>query len=233
MSGYLGAAVGEALAVESILIQPQRQIGTVLPDVVVEEDHTDDLVITDHPVEYGANVTDHSFKRPCEVVIRAGWSNSTQFPGVPGASALSGLPFVGAAASVLSGISSTIQAITGNTESYILDVYNALLALQASRQPFNIVTGKRHYTNMLMQSLAVHTDESAEYALMVVARCREIILVQTSVTSVAPQANQGQPQQSAPVINNGTQNPALVAPGNVPPSYLQQGAGGISKFLGL
>jgi hypothetical protein len=45
------------------------------PEVTVEEDHTDDLTITEHPVESGAAITDHAFKRPAEVRVRVGWSD--------------------------------------------------------------------------------------------------------------------------------------------------------------
>lgn len=54
-----------------------RRISYLLPHVVVQEHHRDDLMITDHPVETGAAISDHAFKRPAEVEIQCGWSNST------------------------------------------------------------------------------------------------------------------------------------------------------------
>lgn len=54
-----------------------RNIGGFIADVTIEEDHTDELVITEHPVERGAETTDHAYKRPSTVVITAGWSNSS------------------------------------------------------------------------------------------------------------------------------------------------------------
>ncbi|MFR4119454.1 MAG: phage baseplate protein [Bilophila wadsworthia] len=36
-------------------------------------------------------------------------------------------------------------------------LYNALLALQNAREPFDIVTGKRKYGNMLLEKLTVTT----------------------------------------------------------------------------
>jgi hypothetical protein len=40
----------------------------------IEEQHRDELVITEHPVETGAAVSDHAYKRPAECTIRVGWA---------------------------------------------------------------------------------------------------------------------------------------------------------------
>lgn len=61
----------------ALISSPVRVIGTIIPDVVVEEHHRDQLVITDHPVERGAAISDHAFKLPVEVEIRCGFSNSS------------------------------------------------------------------------------------------------------------------------------------------------------------
>lgn len=53
-----------------------RKIGSIVANITVEERHQDDLEITDHPVEQGASITDHAFKRPSEVVVKVSWSNS-------------------------------------------------------------------------------------------------------------------------------------------------------------
>jgi hypothetical protein len=51
-----------------------RSIGGFPAQVVIEEVERDELTITEHPVEQGAPIADHAFKRPSEVTIRAGWS---------------------------------------------------------------------------------------------------------------------------------------------------------------
>lgn len=48
----------------------------IVAQVVVDEDHSDDLIITEHPVEQGALINDHAFKRPAELRVRMGWSNA-------------------------------------------------------------------------------------------------------------------------------------------------------------
>lgn len=51
-------------------------IGPIIPGVVLEEDHQDAITITDHPVERGANITDHAFKQPSHLDIQCQWSNT-------------------------------------------------------------------------------------------------------------------------------------------------------------
>lgn len=54
-----------------------RLIGTIIPDIVVEEIGHDQLQITEFPVETGAPISDHAYKRPPEIIMRCGFSNSS------------------------------------------------------------------------------------------------------------------------------------------------------------
>lgn len=67
--------------VYALIFSPLRMIGTIMPGVTVEELHRDDLVITDHPVERGAAISDHAFKLPATVEMRCGWSDTQGGPG--------------------------------------------------------------------------------------------------------------------------------------------------------
>ncbi len=64
------------MAEDTATLIPKRSIGTIVANVTISEQHNDDLVITEHPVEQGAAITDHAYKQPAIVVIRAAWSNS-------------------------------------------------------------------------------------------------------------------------------------------------------------
>lgn len=145
-----------------------RSIGGFVADVTIEEQHQDQLVITEHPVEQGADVTDHAFKKQAQLVVRCGYSNSS------------------------------IQA-DGNS-GYVREVYEDFLELQASREPFDVVTGKRFYTNMLIENLACTTDEKTEHALLLTVALKEIIIAETQVVTVPPAS-----AQASPEITNGTQ----------------------------
>lgn len=57
------------------LFQPHdRLIGGIVADITIEESERDEVTVTEHPVEQGAPIGDHAFKRPEEVTIRVGWN---------------------------------------------------------------------------------------------------------------------------------------------------------------
>lgn len=149
-----------------------RMIGGIVAEVTIEEVERDELVITEHPVEQGAPIADHAFKRPSVVVIRAGWSMSGSFD---------------------------MSADSG--------VYRLLLQWQAALIPFDVITGKRSYSNMLMESLTVTTDQTSEFALMANITCRQVIIVSTETTKVTASSstagNHKAPETTAPTDDRG------------------------------
>lgn len=205
MSGFLqtGIAIGASIGGELIgaFFSPKRSINSQLGSfhlyVTIEERHHDELVITDHPVEQGAAITDHSYKKPAELTITIGWSNSN--------------------------LASIASLQFGN---YSRSTYNDLLTLQKSRIPFNISTGKRKYSNMLIQSLSTTTDAKTENSLIVTLNCREVIIVQTTTTQLQPAANMTNPQKTAATANTGTKTPQTTAS-----SLLFRGASAVTSFF--
>lgn len=162
-------AIAAADNLLSSIFGRQLNIDGIFPDVVIEEEHLDELEITENPVEQNAAVTDHSYKRPVEVVIKAGFSNSS------------------------------LEA--GGDPNYVIEMYEQFLTLQASRQPFSIVTTKRTYQNMLIKRLQTRTDSKWSNATILEMACREVILVYTKASSVPPPANMENPALNAPPTN--------------------------------
>lgn len=191
--GFVTAAL--QYGVDSILVKPKRSIGSFTAQVVVEETHVDELEITDHPVEQGATVSDHAWKRPAEVTIIAGWSNSPSVAGL----------FSGAVAGLQGTIQGVQSIITGNSPSQVRDIYAKLLELQASRIPFDVYTGKRVYQNMLIKSLKTTTSKDTENALIVTAVLRQVIVVTTqNITIPAAAANQSNASATQGTTDSGT-----------------------------
>ena len=77
-----------------------------------------------------------------------------------------------------------VKLLTGGQADKAQQKMKTLLALQNAREPFDIVTGKRKYSNMLLEKLTVTTTPDSEHALMVTAECREVIIVRTQVMAV-------------------------------------------------
>jgi hypothetical protein len=92
------------------------------------------------------------------------------------------------------------------------------------------VTGKRIYKNALIESITAQTTAQTAYSLPATLQCREIIIVQTAATTLPPQDQHVTPQQTAPVIDNGSQS----ALGGSNQSYLlssqQAGAQALQAF---
>lgn len=152
----------------------QRNIGGFVADITITEEHSDETVITEHPVEQGAEITDHSYLRPGTVTITAGWSNSS--PGALG------------------------------DPAYVQNIYAALLALRATRQPFNVVTGKRSYTNMLFKRISTTTDEKTENAMIITAELQEILIATTQTVTTPDSTNMANPSNNAGDVSRGSQN---------------------------
>lgn len=87
------------------------------------------------------------------------------------------------------------------------DLYERLLKLQAEREPFDIVTGKRLYTNMLLESLTTVTDAKTEATLLISAVCRHVNIVTTQVASVPPRARHKNPGKTGATTDKGQKQP--------------------------
>jgi hypothetical protein len=197
MSILSAAGVAIAGQIEDVLLRQGRRIKGIVPQVVIEEKHRDELVITNHPVQNGANITDHAYKNPAMVSLRYGWSNS------------------GALFSLDLGAPS------------VDDVYDMLLSLQESRQPFDLVTGRRSYSNMLIRSLDLVTDRTTENSIVVEVLLQQIIIVETQASTLKSASVMADPSSTAPVNNAGVKQPIAV-----PQSVLYQLSKGAKSIIG-
>lgn len=80
------------------------------------------------------------------------------------------------------------------------EMYEKLLELMRKREPFEIVTGKRLYSNMLIEAISATTDATTEHGLQVTVQCREVLIVKTQTAKVPPRSRQksaGRTGQSA------------------------------------
>jgi hypothetical protein len=172
--------------------------------VTISERHHDEMDIVEHPVEQGARISDHAYKLPPEVVIECGWSNS---PRVPAWGKGGGL--IAAATGTLAGLGSfgAAQAavITGNSPDQVRDIYNRLLKLQESVTLIDVVTGKRTYSNMLVRSIIVETDQKTEHILRATITLRQVLIATVRVVAIAaPAEDQQDPHSTLPVEDKGT-----------------------------
>jgi hypothetical protein len=215
MSAVLTSLVGEAFSLVDnyLTLIPQGSIGGIAIQATIEEEGSDSVTVTDHPVEAGAQISDHAFVRPPELVLRCGWSNSS------GDSLIASLFGGGSTSSQFDGLS---------VSDYVSGIYSQLLSLQQSLTPFKVVTSIRQYTNMMLIALHVTRDQKTSRALMVTATMRQIIRVNAISTTLAPMANQASPQSTAETTNLPSQaltkNPSPNPGGSAPPTSWPEGS---------
>src|ERR1017187_10423808 len=136
-----------------------RSMNGLVPDITIEEQHQDQYVITDHPVEgdgtaSGTVVSDHAYKLPSEVIVTYAWAPSGPL----------------------------------NSESsptFLNDLYAQILAIGDTFTLFSVYTGKRVYDNMLIGSVTTTTDKETENILLIRILCRQINLATVTTVSIS------------------------------------------------
>jgi hypothetical protein len=155
----------------------KRLIGTITVQVIISEETSDALIITKQPVQTGASITDHSYKEPTALTMRILQQDLS--------------------------VSAIASTFSGNGLSAI---YQKFLDLQSSREPFNVITPKRIYKNMLVASIRLNTDKLTENILSLEIGLQQVILVTIGVATIPPsnqrnkkstQANQSLGKKSA------------------------------------
>jgi hypothetical protein len=143
------------------LIMVKTNIGSYFFDAFLRLDHTSKLTITQHPVQTGANISDHAFLEPKELTIEVGMTDVAQDI-IPG-------QFAG-------------------SWSRSVKAYEILKDLQAARIPLQVLTRLGLYKNMLIETISAPDDYRTLYGLKATITMREVLVatVQTVKTSAKP-----------------------------------------------
>jgi hypothetical protein len=185
---------------QPVVVVIQRFLATYVADCVVEEQHEDNLQITDHPVEQGSVVSDHAYKLPAELTLRYIWSMGSS-------------QNTGGSQNFLRSMYQAMLLLQSNPT-----------APQGQRVSlFSVATGKRTYENMVLRGIDCTTDDKRENILELTLRCKEIIFAVTTTTSITSASQQQQPNKTAPVLNSGQQNLLPASNWNSTASVAQKG----------
>lgn len=112
---------------------------------------------------------------------------------------------------------STSILFRDNLTTSLSKIYANLVDLQNSRVPFDIITPKRIYHNMLIGVLGNTTDKNTENCLSINLSCQEVIIVKVSTTQV-PRVSQKHPAATGKTENAGKKSALL---------SLKEGIGGL------
>jgi len=161
--GYLPPHSGLYSSDASQLVYVRTNIAGYFFDAVLREEHITALRITEHPVQTGANISDHAFQLPVQLMMEIGMSDVMD--------------------SMVRG-----QFQTGQGKS--VSAYQTLVDLQAQRSPLRVVTKLNAYENMLIEHISSPVSRETTYGMRAVITLRQIITAQvpsTMTDSAAPQ----------------------------------------------
>lgn len=142
--------------------QPRGKIGGIRVDATISDGLTLTSAISKYPVEDGSNISDNITIEPGEMNIRGLVTDTPFF-----------LPDTHENANFKKG-----------EESRVKTAYEALLALHANREPFNIVTGLDVYTNVFFTSLEISRDSNTGEALVFDGKFQKIIFATPVIVKI-------------------------------------------------
>lgn len=117
-------------------------------DSVMKIEHISPVVLTQNPVLTGANVNDHAYVLPAQVIVEIGMSDAMQ------------------------SFSPTLW-IDGPSRS--VNAYQTLVAIRSALQPVQLSTRLNDYDNMLIANIRAEDDASTTYGLRAIITFEQVI----------------------------------------------------------
>lgn len=127
-------------------------------DATFKEDHTTEVVLTKHPVQTGANVTDHAYVLPAKLVFEIGMSDIMD--------------------SIIGGQwddNYMQEGVWANDNPRSRNAYQRLLQMQKDRFPLQVTTRLNTYQNMMIVHINAPDDYKTLYGLKCIVILEEII----------------------------------------------------------
>lgn len=140
------------------MVYCHTNVGGLFFDAVITVDTEHSATITNHPVQWGANISDHMYVNPVTITMEIGMSD--------------------AMASMVGG-----QWSGRDTKS--VSAYQKLVDLMEAREPFSVWTRLKHYPNMVIESLSVNDDSTTLYGLRASVTMKQIIMACVATEKVS------------------------------------------------
>lgn len=173
--------LGTKRSIEPTNLEGQVTGEAIIPDVTIAETHSDEVVVTTHPVDTGAQIADHAYRQPASVICTFGWSDSSR---------LVNSLFDG---SLFKGIES------------VKDVYDKLLRLKDARQVLKLSTGKRVYDAVIITKLMTTTTVDTENSAIIEVTFQEILTARARTVTLAS-VTQSNASRTAGTSNGGNRS---------------------------
>lgn len=189
--GYSPSVWGSGLGAQQVLMV-KTNIGGYFFDAVFSVDTEHSLTVTQHPVQTGANISDHAFVNPIRMTMQIGVSDAMAYR--------VGADYGG----------------DGGTKS--VQAYRLLCKLQELRIPMQVVTRLNTYQNMLIESIDVSDDVSTLCALKATVNLVQVLVVNVGTekvsarqwtTGVQRKSQEVQPKDNSTILRKGEKGTGL------------------------
>ena len=174
-----------------LLLTPKTKIGEFIFDVYLSISHQSSNQITEHPVQYGVNISDHILNQPDILAFQIGMSDCSQDL-VKGQFSNFGQnikdlkeALSGAYNDYLAGWNDTAKVALKYaknkvwnilTESRSVNAFSKLKEMQLNGTIFNCTTRLGTYKNMVIQRIEVNDDVSTKNGLLATVTCQQIFV---------------------------------------------------------
>ena len=156
--GYSPSLWGSGLGIQQRLMV-KTNIGGYFFDAVFSVDTEHSLTVTQHPVQTGANISDHAFVNPIRMTMQVGVSDAMAYR------------------------AGADYGSDGDTKS--VQAYRLLCKLQELRTPMQVATRLNTYQNMLIESIDVSDDVSTLCALKATVNLVQVLVVNVGTEKVS------------------------------------------------
>lgn len=162
----------------TLLYRPTTtSIGTLKLDAALTETHTADVDVTDHPVEQGADISDHRRPKPRTLTIE-GFVTNTPMPAETAESVQRGLVRNGQTVGTFQSRSTLEPTRSG-------EAYETLLSFREG-DLLTVVTTMETLEDMAITALSVPRDAKTGQALRFSVTLKQVIIVSSKRVKVAP-----------------------------------------------
>lgn len=154
-TGYRPSEWGHSAGVEE-LVELKTNIGGLFFDAVLSTDSDESLTITSHPIQNGANISDHAFNNPATITMEIAMSDA---------------------------MASFLPGQYGGPDGKSITAYRMLRDLKELRIPVQVRTRLDTYSNMLIKGIHVHDDVSTLNGLKASIELQEVFIVDVAESS--------------------------------------------------
>ncbi len=183
------------MAFENLFVRTKKSFGGIQLDAVISETHNNAVRLTKNPVELGADITDHAIIEPKRINVVAQVSDSPL-----------GLAAFGQIVDLVTGLfgTSTSSNITRSNAAY-----NAMVQLMEAREPLEIQTKLKIYSDMVITSLNVTQDKNSSRIVLMNIALEEVLITESQIIKLDPsQLEEGSPkEQGSSPEKKGRQEP--------------------------